>query len=115
MAYDEGLAQIFEDDLSDHASVTSKKMFGGLCFLNNGHMLCGVHKSKDKTEDQAMFRVGPEQYEAALNIEGVEVLGFTNRPMKGLVETGSYIFEDDDLRQELLAMALTFTSSLPPK
>ncbi len=115
MAHDEGLAQILADDLSDHAEITSKKMFGGLCFLNHGHMLCGVHKSKDKTQDMAMFRVGPDHYESALKLDNVMELGFTGRPMKGLVETNSMVFEDDKLRSKLLEMALEFTNSLPPK
>ena len=115
MAFDEGLAQIFEDDLGGRDGISSKKMFGGLCFLNNGHMLCGVHKSKDKTEDMAMFRVGPSNYQAALDRAGVSELSFTGRPMKGLVETDVRVFEDDSLRAALLDMALEFTSSLPPK
>ena len=49
MAYDEGLAQVFRDDLVRKRSITEKKMFGGLCFMHRGHMLCGVHKSKDKS------------------------------------------------------------------
>lgn len=115
MAYDEGLAQIFEDDLNDHIGISSKKMFGGLCFLNRGHMLCGVHRSKDKTQDMAMFRVGSENYVAALDLDGVSELSFTGRAMKGLVETQAGIFEDDETRSKLLEMALQFTNSLPPK
>jgi len=115
MAYDEGLAQIFEKDLIDRESVTSKKMFGGLCFLNNGHMLCGVHKSKDKLSDLAMFRVGPEHYAAALSLDGVGELSFTGRAMKGLVEADSDIFADDKRRHKLMEMALDFTGGLPPK
>lgn len=115
MAYDAGLAQIFADDLAATNGIVSKKMFGGLCFTRNGHMLCGVHKSKDKLSDMAMFRVGPDNYETALTLEGVNELSFTGRPMKGLVETGSHIFEDDSLRAKLLSMALEFTGSLPPK
>ena len=115
MAYDEGLARVFRDDLARKRSITEKKMFGGLCFMHRGHMLCGVHKSKDQTEDMAMFRVGPDQYDDALDIKGVGELTFTNRPMKGLVECDGDIFGDDKRRSEILAMALKFTSSLPPK
>lgn len=114
MAYDEGLAQIFTDDLMGQEGLTTKKMFGGLCFLNNRHMVCGVHKSA-AGEDMAMFRVGADQYQAALNIEGVSELSFTGRPMKGMVEASSDIFERDDARRRLLTMALKFTNSLPPK
>ena len=115
MAFDPGLAQIFEDDLSDHSGISSCKMFGGLCFQHNGHMICGVHKSKDKQSDMAMFRVGPELYEAALELKGVSELSFTGRPMKGMVETDDRVFDDDELRAKLIEMALTFTSGLPPK
>ena len=115
MAYDEGLAQIFEDDLAGKPGVTSKKMFGGLCYLHNGHMLCGVHKAKDKTTNMAMFRVGPDQYQEALGLDGVSELSFTGRPMKGMVETFEDVFENDALRCKLIDMALTFTGSLKPK
>ena len=115
MAYDEGLVQVIRDDLARKGSITEKKMFGGLCFMHRGHMLCGVHKSKDKTEDMAMFRVGPDQYYAALEIAGVGELTFTNRPMKGLVECDADIFDNDARRDQLLKMALKFTSGLPQK
>jgi hypothetical protein len=51
MAYDPGLAQILRDALGGWP-VTEKKMFGGLAFLLNGHMVCGVHSGG------AMVRVG---------------------------------------------------------
>lgn len=115
MAYDEGLAQVFRDDLAGKREITEKKMFGGLCFMHRGHMLCGVHQSKDKSTNKAMFRVGPEQYPQALAMEGVGELTFTNRPMTGLVECDGEIFGDDPRRSKILAMALKFTDSLPPK
>ena len=115
MAYDEGLAQIFSDDLAGRPDIISRKMFGGLCFQSRGHMICGVHKSKDKTEDMAMFRVGPDNYADALALDGVSELSFTGRAMKGMVETDGSVFENDDLRAQLLDMALSFTDSLPAK
>jgi len=115
LAYDEGLAQIFEDDLSGNANITSKKMFGGLCFFNNGHMVCGVHQYKDKTSDMAMFRTGPDRYAEALCVEGVQELSFTGRPMKGMVECDAELLADDVRRIKMLELALAFTNSLPPK
>ncbi|MGJ8563745.1 MAG: TfoX/Sxy family protein [Alphaproteobacteria bacterium] len=115
MAYDEGLAQVFQYDMSDNADITTRKMFGGLCFMHRGHMLCGVHKAKDKVTNMAMFRVGLEQYAEALALTDIEQLSFTGRPMKGFVETGEGIFENDEIRGKLIAMALSFTGSLPAK
>jgi hypothetical protein len=54
MAYDLGLAQLLRDDLVGE-KISEKKMFGGLAFLLNGHMVCGLHKGG------AMFRVGKER------------------------------------------------------
>ncbi|MEP3892350.1 MAG: hypothetical protein ABJN69_17955 [Hellea sp.] len=116
MAYDEGLAQIFRDDLIERGTdIAEVKMFGGLLFKHRGHMLCGVHKIKATGDDGAMFRVGPENYEAALAIDGIEKLTFTKTPMKGLVESDAEIFDDDEKRRAVLDMALEFTSSLKPK
>ncbi len=44
MDYSEAQAQIPRDDLSGVTGITEKQMFGGLCFLLNGNMICGVHK-----------------------------------------------------------------------
>jgi hypothetical protein len=119
MAYDDGLAQVFRDDLADVHGVSEKKMFGGLCFLFYGHMLCGVHQMRDAdknvTGDGAMFRVGPANYETALAVTGVRELSFTGRPMKGLVECDAELLEDDQRRAKMISLATQFAQSLPPK
>lgn len=109
MAYDAGSAQILEEALADIDGITNKKMFGGLCFLLNGNMLCGVHK------DGGMFRVGKENEDAALAVEGARPLGFTGRKMGGMVEVTDDCIADDAQRSELLGLALGFVGSLPPK
>ena len=38
MAYDEGMAQIMRNTLSEPSGVDEKKMFGGIAFMVNGHM-----------------------------------------------------------------------------
>lgn len=43
MPFDPGLAQRLHDDFRAEP-FTEKKMFGGLCFLSGGHMVCGLHK-----------------------------------------------------------------------
>lgn len=119
MAYDEGLAQLFRDDLAGLDGIVERKMFGGLCFTHNGHMICGVHKMKDADKniigDGAMFRVGPDRYQVALAIEGVRELSFTGRPMKGMVECDSDLLEDDTRRLQLVQFSQEFTSTLSPK
>ncbi len=44
MAFDEVLAQRIRKRLAGQKRLTEKKMFGGLAFLLNGNMCCGVHR-----------------------------------------------------------------------
>lgn len=108
MPYDEGLAQLLRDDLSDR-EIVEKKMFGGLAFMHRGHMLCGIHRGG------GMFRVGKAREAAALTVAGARPMSFTGRPMPGMVETGPEPLADDDRRGRLLALALAFNAEQPPK
>lgn len=109
MAYDEGLAEIMRDDLAEVEGISERRMFGGLCFLHRGNMLCGVHKGG------GMFRVGKSRETAALAIEGAGPMMFTGRKMGGMVDVTDECLADDDRRQQLLALALANSESLPPK
>ena len=79
MSYDEKLAQRVRKILAMKSGVTEKKMFGGLTFLRNGHMFCGIIK------EDLMVRIGPQQYEAALLQPHVRPMDFTGRPLRGYV------------------------------
>jgi TfoX/Sxy family transcriptional regulator of competence genes len=79
MAYDEGLANRVRGVLGRRAHVSEKKMFGGIAFLLDGKMFCGVAK------DQLMVRVGPDRHEEALGRRHVRPMDFTGRPMNGYV------------------------------
>ncbi|MEP2530472.1 TfoX/Sxy family protein [Shimia sp.] len=109
MTYDDGHATILRDDLTDTHGLSEKKMFGGLCFMLNGNMLCGVHKGG------GMFRVGKDNEAAALEIEGVDPLSFTGRKMGGMVDVNEDLIGDDDRRAQVMALAMDFVSSLPAK
>jgi TfoX/Sxy family transcriptional regulator of competence genes len=82
MAYDEALAGRIRRALGSRVDVTEKKMFGGLAFLLDGKMFCGIVK------DDLMVRVGPKHYEQALAEAHVRPMDFTGRPMKGYVFVG---------------------------
>jgi len=59
--------------------VEEKRMFGGLCFMLNGHMCCGVEK------DRLMVRVGRDRYETLLKKPHARELDFTGKPLKGFL------------------------------
>jgi hypothetical protein len=109
MAYDEGLAQTFRDALADRSGVSERKMFGGLCFMLNGNMLCGTYR------DGGMYRVGKGNEAAALALPHVRPMTMTGRPMPGLVDASRPAIEDPALRDRLLRLALDFVENLPAK
>lgn len=112
MAFDEGLAQLLRDDLA-HRPFAEKRMFGGLCFMLDGNMLCGV--TGEAKGGGGMFRVGPERMAEALAVPGARPMDFTGRPMKGFVECAPETLADDAARARLLDIALDFAATLPPK
>ena len=109
MAYDEGLAEMMLHDLSDQPGISEKKMFGGLCFLMHGNMVCGVHQGG------GMFRVGKSREAEARAIEGAGELTFTGRPMGGMIEVDDAAMGDDERRGKWIALSVQNAASLPPK
>jgi len=79
VAYDEELATRIRAIVGLRSGVSEKQMFGGLAFLVDGNMFCGVVGS------DLMVRVGPDAYEATLARPHARQMDFTGRPMKGLV------------------------------
>lgn len=109
MAYDETLADRVRVVLKRRRGISEKKMFGGLSFLVNGHMACGI------IGDELMVRVGPEAYEAALQKAGARAMDFTGRPMKGMVYVGARGFRSPPSLEAWVEQGLSYARSLPPK
>lgn len=109
MAYDEGLAEILRGDLEGMGGIKEKRMFGGLVFLLDGNMLCGVHPGG------GMFRVGKDNEAAALAVPGAEPMAFTGRRMGGFIDVSDELLSDDNRRATLLRLALDHARGLPPK
>jgi TfoX/Sxy family transcriptional regulator of competence genes len=82
MAYDEGLAERVRQVLSGRKGLTERKMFGGIAFMLDGKMCCGV------IEDDLVVRVGPERYEEALAEPHARPMDFTGRSLRGFVFVG---------------------------
>ena len=108
MAYNESLADRIRATLSGQSNITEKKMFGGLAFMLNGNMVCGV------TKDDLMLRVGAENYAAALKQPGARQMEMGARTMKGMVVVDGSELTDEDLADRVNACA-QFASALPPK
>jgi len=109
MAYDEALAARIGTILAPHDGLTERKMFGGIAFMLNGHMCCGV------TTSDLMVRVGPEAYEDSLAQPHARPMDFTGRPMKGMIYVGAAGYEDDASLRAWVDRGVAFATSLPPK
>ncbi|MCB1052931.1 MAG: TfoX/Sxy family protein [Acidobacteria bacterium] len=108
MAYDEGLAIRIEECLAERPFRT-RKMFGGLCFLLNGNMCCGI------VGDTLMARVGPDQYAESLKEPYAREMTFTGKAMKGMIYVDPEgIDQDEDLRN-WIQRCLNFVEQLPAK
>ena len=84
MAYDEFLADRVTQVLKEKGtSFTAKKMMGGLCFLVDDKMLCGIHIDKKYGNSLLMARIGEERYAIEIKNEACLPMDFTGRPMKG--------------------------------
>lgn len=79
MPHDTQLAERMRAAFHGREGVVEKKMFGGYCWMLDGHMICGVEVGR------YMFRVGAEQEAAALARPGASPMDITGRPMRGFV------------------------------
>jgi TfoX/Sxy family transcriptional regulator of competence genes len=109
MAYDKGLAQRILEAMEDIDEPEEKKMFGGICYLINGNMACGVFK------DYLIVRVGPEAYQKALAKPHAKEFDITGKPMKGWVMVSEEGYAGDRDLLEWVRKGTDFARSLPLK
>src|SRR5262245_35105580 len=108
MAHDARLAMRLRDALADRRGVTEKRMFGGVCFMLRGHMLCGIGKRG------FMFRVGKDQDAEALARPAAMPMEFGRRRMHGFVWVDPAACGARDLAG-WLALAEKFVATLPAR
>ena len=109
MAFDEGLAGRVRKRLARRAGVTEKKMFGGLAFLLNGNMCCGVHGR------ELIVRLDPEKTGAALAEPHTRIFDLSGRPMKGWILVAPAGLEDEPALAKWLRLGTNYAASWPAK
>jgi TfoX/Sxy family transcriptional regulator of competence genes len=109
MAFNEKLAGRIRSIFAGKKSTSEKKMFGGIDFMLDDNMCCGV------INDLLMARVGSDRYEASLSLPHTRPMDFTGKPMKGYVyvEPGGY--DSDEHLIKWVARCVEFVSTLPGK
>ena len=109
MAYDPHLAARIRRIVAGHSGVTEKAMFGGLAFMIDGKMFCGV------LGDELLARVGPDAHDAALARPHVRIMDFTGRPMRGYVFVGPLALQLDTELAQWVEQSQAHADALPQK
>ncbi len=109
MAYDKKLAERVRDLLHTKNGYVEKKMFGGICFMLFGNMLCGV------VDDKLMARVGKDNYLALLKRKYADPMDFTGKPMKGMIYVYAGGIKTKKNLQFWIDQCLEFVEPLPKK
>lgn len=109
MAFDDRLADRVRKQLGKRAGLSEKKMFGGLAFLLNGNMCCGVHGG------ELIVRLDPEATAAALTRPHVRVFDLSGRPMKGWILVGPAGLGNEQALAGWVRTAVEYASALPKK
>jgi hypothetical protein len=109
VAYSEELAERIRDVLDGRPGVVERKMFGGVTWMVDGNMACGV------IAEDLMVRLDRDDAGRALAEDHVGPMEFTGRPMRGflLIDAAGIEQEHDLIRW--VEIGADFAGSLPPK
>lgn len=105
MAYNQALAARLQPLLG--ANLEAKKMFGGVGYLLDGNMACGVQGN------DVILRLGTEDAAKLLQMPFARVFDMTGRPMKGWVVVDAAVADDELVYW--IEKSIAFAASLPSK
>jgi len=109
MAFDQGLAFRIEEFLTDTPGLITKKMFGGVVYLVNGNMACGV------SQNALIVRLSVDDYSEALLKPFTRKFDMTGREMRGWILVDPPGLEEDIDLQTWVQIGIRYATSLPPK
>jgi TfoX/Sxy family transcriptional regulator of competence genes len=109
MAYDEKLAGRIRELFDGSKGIVEKQMFGGLCFLLDGKMVCGVLKN------DLIAKIGREKHEQMASQKHVRAFDFTGKAMMGMVYVAPGGLRTKRELSKWVGMATEHVKALPPK
>lgn len=109
MTFNELTASKIRTAMKDTPGLSERNMFGGVSFMLEGNMCCGV------IEDSLVVRVGPHAYEAALREPHTRPMDFTGRPLNGFVYVERAGYETPRALNTWIERGVAFVRTLPPK
>lgn len=113
MAYDEFLGERINAIIKKHkVNYLSKRMMGGLVFMVNGKMCCGIHIDKKFGDSLLMAKIGQEQYANEIDKDVCLPMDFTGRPMKGFIYITPDGFDTDTDLEYWVELALQYNQEI---
>jgi TfoX/Sxy family transcriptional regulator of competence genes len=109
MPFDEILDARIRKATASWESRSTRRMFGGVCFLLRGTMVAGVWK------EFLILRLGEEAADFARELPHVRPFDITGRPMKGWVMVEPAGCRTDSQLKTWLEQARAFAKTLPQK
>lgn len=109
MAFDERLAERVRGQLGKRRGLVVKRMFGGLAFLLNGNLCCGV------LGQELIVRIDPAQTEQTLKKPHTHVFDMTGRPMKGWIMVRAAGLATESALGKWVQTGASYAASLPAK
>jgi TfoX/Sxy family transcriptional regulator of competence genes len=105
----EELVHLVRQTIGPRQDIAEKRMFGGVAFLLEGKMTCGV------VGNDLMLRISPEDFDAALGEDHIRPMDFTGRPMRGFLYLSRAGWENKKVRKRWVDGGIAYAASLPPK
>ncbi len=113
MPFDPYLGERISGSLKLHkVEFEAKKMMGGLVFMVQGKMACGIHIDKKLGHSLLMARIGEKAYAEEIKKQHCLPMDFTGRPMKGYLFVMPEGFDLDDDLDYWISKVLEFNRSL---
>lgn len=107
---DNAAADRLRNLLDGDPRITEKKMFGGITFLMNGHMLISAKKN-----GQVMVHVGKDDNNEALSRPGASQMVHGDKVMRGFIWVDADETEDDETLRDWIALAEKYVRAQKPK
>jgi hypothetical protein len=113
MAYDEHLGDRIRQIIkTKNVPFTDKKMMGGLVYMVNNKMCCGIHSDKKYGDSLLMAKIGVEAYDQEIHKEECLPMDFTGRPMKGYIFITPQGFDMDKDLEYWISKAIDYNKTL---
>ena len=108
MSYNQKLEDKIDHHLIGRADIIKKKQMGGVGWLMNGNMCCGVY------EDLLVVRVDPTLTDLLIEKPDMQLFGHREGENDSFISVAKNIYSHRKALHKFLEHSLNYTASLPP-